>query len=571
MLNLLSGSIRVFFAKSLHSAIKAHLPRPALIVTPDNSTWNDFGHNFFADLHLITADEDVCFSAFMRLMFQDESYTFARLNQLFAQHGPLIPCDQIKDTFCSILVGDEYYGTLVSKLTLDEAVHGLRQLGDAVVLEADGRPDPRLELIRSKPFHLGALRSGKAYSAWRRAKRHLRHNPPDPVEDAASNFSVKVHLPILTTAYEIDFDFNRQELLRNRIAVLIGQNGVGKTQLLLSMIRAAAKSEAAPLFPGALAEAEFNPAPTFNSLLVFSSVASDPYPETLAPWESGLDYNYFSLISRGDRTAPTEIDPLTASLADIIRSTDGFELPDAPGQQLSRTKILRQALEPHIQYSSIYLPLLPGTLPSLIWSRSFHDVRYASLQDFSGELRTLEAIHQLDWTRPPIIMEDDKPPRRLSSGQLALLRFAVQAIGAVQTGSLLLMDEPETHLHPNFISILVEVLHTILEATRSCAIIATHSAYIVREVPRSRVLVLRTEDGVAEVSQPRLQTFGASIDSISHFVFGDAEIEHLHEILLRNWLDQESSIDAVLEKYGAELNPESLSYIRRVLDKRGQQ
>lgn len=564
-----SGTIRVFFANSLQAAMQT--PTPILAVTADvNSGWNDFGHNFFANLHLVKPPQKLVFSAPMRLMFEGQAYTLPHLSKLFTQLGPLIPCDQVKDAFCSILLDEEDYRRLVSELTLEEAIHGLRQLGDAVALEADGRPDRRLELIHSKSFHLGALRPDGAYFARRRAKRHLRHTHLEPIKDAASNFSVTVQLPGMTSAYELDFKFNREELLRNRIAVLIGRNGVGKTQILLSIIKAAARSAPAEKIPGALAEAQFNPAPAFNSLLAFSSVSSDPYPEEIVPWEGEVDYNYFSLIKREAQDALSETDSLTASLADIIRSKDTFELPGKPGQKKKRADILKEALTPQIPFSSIHLPLASEIPGGIIWTVTLSTGKYASLQSFSGEQRILEALHYLDWSRAPIIIENDAP-RRLSSGQLAMLRFAVQAIGAVQTGSLLLMDEPETHLHPNFISAFVELLHTILEATRSCAIIATHSAYIVREVPRSRVLVLQASDGIVEVSQPRLQTFGASIDSISHFVFGDAEVEHLHEMLLRKWLGSETKIEEVLEKYGEELNPESLSYIRRVLDNQGQQ
>jgi hypothetical protein len=44
--------------------------------------------------------------------------------------------------------------------------------------------------------------------------------------------------------------------------------------------------------------ATFNPPPSLSRLIVFSSVASAPYPEALPPWE-GVDYRYH----RMDETA----------------------------------------------------------------------------------------------------------------------------------------------------------------------------------------------------------------------------------------------------------------------------
>jgi energy-coupling factor transporter ATP-binding protein EcfA2 len=89
---------------------------------------------------------------------------------------------------------------------------------------------------------------------------------------------------------------------------------------------------------------------------------------------------------------------------------------------------------------------------------------------------------------------------------------------------VLLFDEPETHLHPNLITEFVRLLDRLLEMTGSVAIVATHSAYFVREVPRGQVIVLRQTDADSnkiEAIQPRLKTLGADIGEISHFVFGD--------------------------------------------------
>ncbi len=84
-----------------------------------------------------------------------------------------------------------------------------------------------------------------------------------------------------------------------------------------------------------------------------------------------------------------------------------------------------------------------------------------------------------------------------------------------------LSERAETHLHPKYISNLIEVLYSLLKATKSIAIIATHSAYVVREVSRDNVKVMNVEDGLLSFDTPRMQTFGASIDTISQFAFGD--------------------------------------------------
>jgi predicted ATP-binding protein involved in virulence len=117
------------------------------------------------------------------------------------------------------------------------------------------------------------------------------------------------------------------------------------------------------------------------------------------------------------------------------------------------------------------------------------------------------------------------------------------------------------------------ILHTMLTATKSAAIIATHSAYIVREVPRQRVRILSLNERTVSIDQPRLQTFGASIDGISQFVFGDSDVPHRYERLLEEWvcrLGPEVTIEQIVKNHGRTLNPETLSYVAQLLRTRRQ-
>lgn len=181
-----------------------------------------------------------------------------------------------------------------------------------------------------------------------------------------------------------------------------------------------------------------------------------------------------------------------------------------------------------------------------------------------NEQNSLRLIQRLDWSRSPVVFSDDGGFRRLSSGETAMLRLAIQMSEAIEEGSLLLLDEPENHLHPNYVSQAMSLLHQVLVATKSIAIIATHSAYVVREVPRQRVHILSLDDREISIASPRLQTFGASVDMISQFVFGDTNMDHRYQQALEKWAlttGREIGIDQVIADYGQTLNPESLSLI----------
>ena len=150
-----------------------------------------------------------------------------------------------------------------------------------------------------------------------------------------------------------------------------------------------------------------------------------------------------------------------------------------------------------------------------------------------------------------------------------MIQFAAQAAASVENGSLLLLDEPETHLHPNYVSQFMDLLQDLLARTRSVAIIATHSAYVLREVPRQRVTVLsRDEDGRILADRPRMQTFGANIDDLSQFVFIDSAVSARYRERLETWgkiEGREIGIDGIIERYGDQLSSTTLSIVAHAI------
>ncbi len=154
---------------------------------------------------------------------------------------------------------------------------------------------------------------------------------------------------------------------------------------------------------------------------------------------------------------------------------------------------------------------------------SAHNERFLSLEDFlnGGEQERLERWGNVDG-RAEIQRRINGVMFPLSSGQLTFIRFAAQVCLHIENGTMVLFDEPEIHLHPNYISDFVRLLSSLLSKTGSFAILATHSAYFVREVTRSQVIVLHQAiNNQIQVLTPRLRTFGADIGEISHFVFED--------------------------------------------------
>jgi hypothetical protein len=206
-------------------------------------------------------------------------------------------------------------------------------------------------------------------------------------------------------------------------------------------------------------------------------------------------------------------------------------------------------------------------------NRNERPIPIATLRSNAGRTDDAEDVAlgklwSIDPTREPVRLVGDRT-FPLSSGEISFVRFAVLASLYVDNGSLLLLDEPETHLHPNFISRFVALLNSLLSATGSAAVIATHSAYFVREVFREQVTVLRSDDANYVSTEPiRLQTFGADVGAISYFVFGEDEPSQVAADVEQRLLAAYSSWPVLFERFKDELSHEMLGALRLAIDTR---
>lgn len=548
--------VEVYIAQSIEDLEK--LPRPIIAVIPDNDNpgWNDFGRNFFAKLYVHPV-EGQTLDFHIRVMFQGTNRSSAVFNELFEQFGDVFSIGQITQPFVSLLPDVDMYRDVIAALGFETGVSALRIIHDATVAQVEGINLGLLDMIGSEDFHFGALRFGGAYDALRRGGRYFRRDLPPPVEDIAANFVFSARMLSAENPYTLPFTFNPNEVFRNRTSILIGRNGAGKTQLLKAMV----DGLHGPHQQDHLRQ-RFLPALRPSRVIVFSSVPTDPFPRSIGAWH-GIDYEYFAVNS----SSSDGTDSLLAALIACRKSNDPNVF--GPAQDKSRMSVVKEALEPIGLWRGLHVPLRARTpedaLPHVI---EIEGQSYFPISRHLEEQNSILLIQQIDWDGKAIILNDQTQVVRLSSGENAMLRFAAQAASAIEQGSLILLDEPETHLHPNFISNLMEILDNLLQSTGSIAIIATHSAYVVRETHRDCVNVLNLEGNQIRIDRPRMQTFGATIDSISQFVFGDTAISHSFQKTLADWADhtgRELGINGIIEQYGDQLNSESLSFIARRL------
>jgi predicted ATP-dependent endonuclease of OLD family len=100
--------------------------------------------------------------------------------------------------------------------------------------------------------------------------------------------------------------------------------------------------------------------------------------------------------------------------------------------------------------------------------------------------------------------------RSLSAGHQILLFVLTNLMATIRTGSLVLFDEPELHLHPNMLTSLMRLLHEVLQDFDSYAILATHSPQVLQEIPARSIRILERDGSVPDQRPYPRESFGAS-------------------------------------------------------------
>jgi predicted ATPase len=97
---------------------------------------------------------------------------------------------------------------------------------------------------------------------------------------------------------------------------------------------------------------------------------------------------------------------------------------------------------------------------------------------------------------------------QMSDGELAFLAFLSLILSPDELGaSLHCLEEPENHLHPKLLEILVEILRQEHEArspdNRGQVIVTTHSPYLVDQFKLEELLVVEKREGATDCTRPK--------------------------------------------------------------------
>jgi energy-coupling factor transporter ATP-binding protein EcfA2 len=106
-----------------------------------------------------------------------------------------------------------------------------------------------------------------------------------------------------------------------------------------------------------------------------------------------------------------------------------------------------------------------------------------------------------------------------STGLKIVMHATMTLVARTERKSIVLIDEPESHLHPPLLAAFMHSARLILEENDAFAVIATHSPVVVQETLGRHVSVVNRVGDEITILPPRIETYGESIGAITDEVF----------------------------------------------------
>jgi len=385
----------------------------------------------------------------------------------------------------------------------------------------------------------------------------------------------------------LDLKFGDREILPHEINVLIGANGVGKSQLLLEIVKTWISDEKQKI--PVMENLGFFPKPNISQIVVVSYSPFEMFPVDLKRYNLA-DKNIYRYFGFRERDTAEEISTriilthdapkknAAYSLLSCVKDDQRFYVLEDWGKKL---KTVYSVLKSAINFEFAAIRVNPELNPSIyfksnqVFPNSVLDYnsgkgieRYISIHLDQILNLNIPAIEENCILQEGVTFFSGQEKLKLSSGQRLFSFIVINILGAIRRDSLILIDEPELFLHPNLEIQFIQMLKEILVNFNSKALIATHSVVTVREIPSECVHVMqKTEDGL-KINHPPFQTFGGDVQRITSYVFGDNAVSKPFEAWIASMVDKYPTPNALIGALEGQLNEELIIQIRALYHSR---
>lgn len=448
--------------------------------------------------------------------------------------------NELEANFFSLGQDVDYYRNIIDKLTDGLVENLLVSLRDVT-----SNHDLLVAAENERCFDVSLLRNVSRTSIDNQFSRILRREAPL----TEYNFCYEKSRNDRYSGITIDFTVQPNAKPSSNIHILIGRNGVGKTTLLNHMVDA--------LIPGRSKIADTGrffdrndwrgndklSDDYFAGVVSLSFSAFDPFdpPPNQTDINAGMRYRYVGLKRHNDQ----------------------------PDQKDGDLKTQENLCDDFINSLALCFSL---TAKRERWLRAVikleSDINFAEM----NLCRLFDVFNQDTTEKKKYFFDAAKSLyRRMSSGHAIVLLSITKLVEAVEEKTLVLLDEPESHLHPPLLSAFTRALSDLLVNRNGVAIIATHSPVVLQEVPRSCVSILRRTGLEGNVDKPPRETFAENVGILTRDVFGLEVIKSGFHDLLECSVTEGKTYEEIEREYQGQIGLEGKALLRSLVIARDSQ
>lgn len=550
--------MKIIYTPNIHwKQYPPKIPGEANYLSLSGNNWDDAGYKTTLNATLFFEGEKIKLDFHLKLLIDGIENTADKLNELCSSGwNGLFPIPD--SNYVSLPSDIDFYKTLISILGANETKQTLSTLRDAGLLKINNESRVN-NILESHAFKISLLREIGAHKAYEDGLELL-----SGLETTIKNFTLFITCK-LGIKKEIPFYF-QDSLLPYDINVLIGSNGVGKSYCLKRIVSGWLQSD------NELANENFNHRPNFSKLILISY---SPFEEfNLEITDSTLldksAYKYFGfrqkvgIDSNGvakigiNRNLP--VYEASNSLIDAIYDDHKYSFIN---DRVNKLATAEHALKPALEYDYCAFEITTSSETEILipYIERIDEKSYIKITSSIANLIDDDTLRSLCNLTAGIVFVKESKILDLSSGQRLFTYIVINVLGALKENSLVVIDEPELFLHPTLEIEFISLLKKILKPFRSKAILATHSLAVVREVPSKCTHIFKKTDGQLDIVPPPFETFGASVQRISSYVFGDRSVTKPFDTWINDLFSQQPNAEALIQSLGDEINEQLIMKI----------
>lgn len=330
----------------------------------------------------------------------------------------------------------------------------------------------------------------------------------------------------------MSFEVDPQSVLPSNLHVIIGPNGMGKTTALRRMVQALDVTH--PQYqPGYV---EVSNTEQIAGLVSVSFSAFDIFPAQERAVRSQAEFRV-TRVGLPLRLDDDEHAELSGEILETETVREHEPTPDdSEIQRIFWRRLMEGCLSDRPERLLAALRLLAEADQVLQ----------------SAGISEPEALRELDFVQ-------------LSSGHKIVLLTVCSLVRYCEARTLVLIDEPESHLHPPLLGAFARALSNLMSETNSLAIVATHSAVVLQEVPQACAWKVWSLDGSTVVGPPTIQTFGENLGVLTEEVFGLEMDKSGYHALLRSIANEFDDYRSAKEHLGNAIGEEAKVLLRTMI------